>query len=187
LMAMKDERKTKKQLIEEMDGLRGEVTDLREKVAGIDVSGVERQLAVERVRAATMDMRGTIDLRQVVAVVFREMRRLGIDTPGASIIFLDDEAGTGMHYGACVDPRTMGFARDDDPAEDRFVVVDDILADGGQHGPLQEEQRERLVGSWRSGEISTHSSAITGRDAIADHYMMGVNCSDLDVMPRVSP
>ena len=37
---MKDERKTKKQLIEELDGLRGENTDLREKVARIDVSGV---------------------------------------------------------------------------------------------------------------------------------------------------
>ena len=45
LMAMKDEKKTKKQLIEELD-------DLREKVAGTDVSGVERQFAVERVRGA---------------------------------------------------------------------------------------------------------------------------------------
>ena len=45
-------KKTKAQLIEELDGLRGVVTDLREKVAGVDVSGVERQLAVERVRAA---------------------------------------------------------------------------------------------------------------------------------------
>jgi len=49
---MKNERKTKKQLIEELDGLRGENTDLREKVAGVDVSGVGRQLAVERVRGA---------------------------------------------------------------------------------------------------------------------------------------
>ena len=49
---MNDARKTKAQLIEELDELRGENTDLREKVAGVDVSGVERQLAVERVRAA---------------------------------------------------------------------------------------------------------------------------------------
>ena len=40
---MKDERKTKKQLIEEMDGLRGENIDLREKVAGIDVDAVKAQ------------------------------------------------------------------------------------------------------------------------------------------------
>ncbi len=74
LMAMKDERKTKKQLIEELEAsrgevtdLRGEVTDLREKVAGTDVSAVERQLAVERVQTAALDMRGTDDQRRVVA------------------------------------------------------------------------------------------------------------------------
>jgi hypothetical protein len=31
----------------------------------------------------------------------------------------DEEAGTGRHYGACVDPRTMGFTRDDDPCGGR--------------------------------------------------------------------
>ena len=45
---MKDERKTKKQLIEELD-------DLREKVARVDVSGVERQLAVENTDASRSD------------------------------------------------------------------------------------------------------------------------------------
>jgi hypothetical protein len=160
--AMKDQKKTKAQLIQEL------VAE-RQKTAATDVSAVERLLAVERVRAQAVDMRGTHDLRQVVAVVFKEMRRLEIDTPAASIIFLDEEAETGTHYGACVDPKTLGFARDDDPAEDRFVVLDDILADGGQPRPLQEEQRERLVGSWRSGEIGT-SSATTDIGVFVDHY-----------------
>jgi|GEM_PF-4670086 len=51
---MSDQKKTKAQLIEELEASRGEVTDLRgentdlrEKVAGVDVSAVERQLAVD--------------------------------------------------------------------------------------------------------------------------------------------
>ena len=63
---MNDARKTKAQLIEELAASRDEVTELREQVAGVDVSGVERQLAVERVRAETMAMRSTDDLLQVV-------------------------------------------------------------------------------------------------------------------------
>ena len=79
---MNDARKTKAH-IEELEVSRGEVTDLREKVAGVDVSGVERQLAAERVRAAAMEMRGTDDLRKVVRVLFGEMQRLDIDSPRA--------------------------------------------------------------------------------------------------------
>jgi len=50
---MKDERKPKKQLIGELDGR-------CEKVAGVDAPAVERQLAVERVRAAAMEMRAVL-------------------------------------------------------------------------------------------------------------------------------
>jgi hypothetical protein len=42
---MNDARKTKAQLIEELDGPRGENTDLREKVRGVDVSSVEPAVA----------------------------------------------------------------------------------------------------------------------------------------------
>ena len=65
--ATKDERKTKKQLIEELEASRGEVSALRQKSAGTDVSAVERQLAVERVRAEAMEMHATSDLCQVVS------------------------------------------------------------------------------------------------------------------------
>ena len=70
LMPMKDERKTKKQLIEELEAE-------RQKSAGVDVSGVERQLAVERVRAEAMAMRSTDDLLQVSGVLAEEMHALG--------------------------------------------------------------------------------------------------------------
>jgi hypothetical protein len=74
---MNDARKTKAQLIEELAASRDEVTELREQVAGVDVSGVERQLAVERVRAETMAMRSTDDLLQVVLVLHQEVAELG--------------------------------------------------------------------------------------------------------------
>ena len=74
---MNDARKTKAQLIEELAASRDEVTELREQVAGVDVSGVERQLAVERVRAETMAMRSTDDLLQLVLVLHQEVAELG--------------------------------------------------------------------------------------------------------------
>ena len=74
---MNDARKTKAQLIEELAASRDEVTELREQVAGVDVSGVERQLAVERVRAETMAMCSTDDLLQVVLVLHQEVAELG--------------------------------------------------------------------------------------------------------------
>ena len=49
---LKDTRKTKAQLIEELDLE-------RQKSARVDLSGAERQLAVERVRVAAMEMRST--------------------------------------------------------------------------------------------------------------------------------
>ena len=146
---MKDERKTKKQLIEELDAE-------RQKRAGVDLPGLGRQFAVEQMRAATMDMRATSDLRIVVAVLFRHMRALGIDTPAASIHFVDEEAATVTGYVAGVDPRTLGFARDDDPAQERFVVVEDTVASGGQRRwPSQD--RPTIVAPWRSGQIRTYS------------------------------
>ena len=89
---MNDARKTKAQLIEELDGLRGENTDLREKVAGVDVSGVERQLTVERVRAEAMAMRSSDDLHGVGGVLHQQLVKLGYVTI-ATITYLDRDTG----------------------------------------------------------------------------------------------
>ena len=94
---MNDERKTKKELIAELeeqrrnnDTLRGEVAEkdgelvaLRQ-TAGGDVSVVERQLAVERVRGEAMAMRSSEDIAKVVAVLWQEMLGLSIEAPGAA-------------------------------------------------------------------------------------------------------
>ncbi len=113
---MNDARKTKKQLIEELEASRGEVTDLRDEntdlrkqVTGGDVSGVERQLAAERVRAEVASMRSSDDLHRVVGVMYAEMGRLGIETPWTNITFVDEEADLHRSYGALQNPRRFGL------------------------------------------------------------------------------
>ena len=76
---MKDERKTKAQLIEELEAE-------RKSPAGVDVSGVERQLAVERVRSEVMAMRSSDDLHSVVAKLWRQVLALGIETAGCNVV-----------------------------------------------------------------------------------------------------
>ena len=63
-----------------------------------DTPREKMDLAVERVRAAALEMRVTDDLRQVVAVVFREMVDLGIETTSATITFFDRPVYSVFHY-----------------------------------------------------------------------------------------
>ena len=103
---MNDARKTKAQLIEELD-------DLRKKIAGVDVSGVERQLAVERMRSEATAMRSTRDLMKVVGTMWEEMMRLGIESLGPTIRFVE-EGEDGVHirrrYYAAHNPRKFGIS-----------------------------------------------------------------------------
>jgi signal transduction histidine kinase len=130
-------------------------------------SVLDRQLAVERVRGAAMAMHATSDLRQVVALLFREMRRLGIQTPGASITFVDEEKGTGTRYVAFVDPEHLGFARDD-PA-DRFVLLDDVVATVMFTKPLQDLPDIALT--WQTGKPQTYQHHAGGSGVEADFYV----------------
>ena len=86
---MEGVRKTKAQLIAELEAE-------RKKSAGVDVSGVERQLAMERVRAAAMAMRSSKDLLKVLGTLWEEMLNLGVDSVGNTIRFLE-EGEDGCH------------------------------------------------------------------------------------------
>ena len=68
-----------------------------------------RTAATERVRATVMSMRTTADLGDVVALLWKEMVRLGIRTPGCNIVFLDEEAGRVLEYMALRNPRREGI------------------------------------------------------------------------------
>ena len=76
VVSMNDERKTKKQLIAQLEALRGELGQkddeldaLRQQVPQGEVSSVKRRLAVERVRAEAMAMRSSKDLLKVVGTI----------------------------------------------------------------------------------------------------------------------
>jgi|GEM_PF-6373037 hypothetical protein len=80
---MNDERKTKKGLIAELEALRRQI--------GADISGAKCERAGELIRAEVASMRSGEDLVKVVALVRREMVRLGIDTHLVAIGFIDGE------------------------------------------------------------------------------------------------
>jgi signal transduction histidine kinase len=143
---MNDARKTKAQLIEELDGL-------RQKVAAGDVSGVERQLAVERVRAAAMDMRGTDDLHKVVRVLFGEMQRLSINTPHAGINFIDESAekiDVWLAY-------ALGFQDLDWSQHQSALVVssDQSAVIARWSYTISDDPSRIAIRAWRSGQVTT--------------------------------
>jgi hypothetical protein len=118
---MNDAKKTKAQLIEELE------TE-RRKSAGVDVSGVERQLAVERVRAEGMAMRSSDDLLKVVGVIYREMLRLGVDAIRTTISFVDEETNRVRGYHALLNPKKYGLSWS---SEGLNYLMPDVVRTGG--------------------------------------------------------
>jgi len=91
---MRDTRKTKAQLIEELEQLRRQ-TDTA---------------VVERIRAEAMSMRSSDDLLKVVGIMFREMRNLGIRTIGCSFFFVDEGSNLVETYIAYENPHKYGIS-----------------------------------------------------------------------------
>ena len=92
---MKDTAKTKKQLIAELEELRQQ-------------RAVEK--AAERIREEVLAMRKSEDIYKVVAVIFQEIVNLGIDTPSASIGFIDEEKNIQKNFRAIFNPRKFGYS-----------------------------------------------------------------------------
>ena len=100
---MKDERKTKKQLIEELEALRGQVADR-------DPFKSQLRPAVERVRAQAMGMRHSEDLLTVVAMMFEEAQRLGIGVAASEVSFQNPETDESLHYEGFQNPALSGIS-----------------------------------------------------------------------------
>ena len=147
---MKDVRKTKAQLIEVLDDLRGENTELRKRVTGADGAGVERQLAVERVRAEAMAMRSSKDLLKVLGTLWEEMLNLGIDSVGNTIRFLE-EGEDGCHivrrYYAFHNPRKFGISW---TSPDVFEFSEQVVV---AEISLTSSRDEIIIDSLRQGEV----------------------------------
>ena len=87
---MNDERKTKKELIAELEKLRGEVGELRQQLADADDQS-KIELALDVVRSATAAMGSSEDLSTVVAALYRSLEKLSIRTDGVGINIFDEE------------------------------------------------------------------------------------------------
>jgi serine phosphatase RsbU (regulator of sigma subunit) len=108
---VKDERKTKKQLIEELEDLRGELSEVRQQLpAGDDASVVARQLAAERVRAEAMAMQTSDDLLKVAGMFFQGMKELGVEAPIFNISFIDEKADRVINYSGSIHLKEYGIS-----------------------------------------------------------------------------
>ena len=67
------------------------LAQLQEELADIHQQ-LALQQAAERVREAVLAMRQNEDLLQVAVTMYREMRRLGVETPGVSFQLIDEES-----------------------------------------------------------------------------------------------
>jgi signal transduction histidine kinase/DNA-binding response OmpR family regulator len=79
--------------------------------------------AVERVRATALDMRQSADINKVAAVLYKEIRSLGIEAFDSAIVFIDEEAEKTYNYNAV--PNLRQYAKPDRPAKATIVEVDD--------------------------------------------------------------
>ena len=139
--AMKDERKTKAQLIGELDELR------REQLV---------EEALERVRAAVTAMRGSADLMDVVGVMHQCLHQLGVEPGSTSIFFIDEAEEKFQHYLALKDYEPYGFVLSAPEGRD-LMAPTKVVAGGWRVRWTQEPKRStrRSLASWREGRITT--------------------------------
>jgi hypothetical protein len=77
---------------------------------GQQIELARRERAVERVRAEAMAMRGSDDLRNVAAVLFQEINKLGFDSPVTSIVLIDEDRDYRIDYKAMDNPEIHGLS-----------------------------------------------------------------------------
>ena len=128
------------------------------------VARLTLERAVERVRAAAMDMRATGDLRQVVAVLFDEMRDLGVEAPAASIWFVEETTDEVARYHATLSPVAVGidWSPDRCPEPGHVTLVGDTLTLGGATGKSVDHflnSSDAWQAAWRNGERHTYEDA----------------------------
>jgi serine phosphatase RsbU (regulator of sigma subunit) len=117
-----------------------------------------RERAVERVRAEAMAVRGSEDLLKVVAVVYQEMNKLGIETPLASIVLIDEDRDQWMHYMA-KDNSAMLAGKSSPPwvtAYDKntMVGIEPKLSNSIKE---MDDWTKGLFESWKNGVVIAHA------------------------------
>src|SRR6187431_1711356 len=74
-----------------------ELTELNEKIEKANEES-QIQLALERVRARTMAMQKSDELREVVAVLYEQLQQLNFDSKACNIIIIDKESGSAKYW-----------------------------------------------------------------------------------------
>ena len=130
---MSDESKSREELLEELTELRR--ARVREGVA-------------ERVRTEVLSMRSSDDLAKVVVVMFQEMVKAGVETPGCNIGFVDEEAGLVNNYFAIENPEIYGISwkfKD-------LIVMDEKIAIGVWKRRIR-RLKDPFIDRWRSKTV----------------------------------
>ena len=107
--AMKDERKTKKLLIEELEAQRARVDELSANMAEFRHQRAV-EMAAEHIRVEALSMYASDDLLHVVVMMWRELSGLGIETPACAFFFVDEKGNRIVSYVALENPRKHGIS-----------------------------------------------------------------------------
>ena len=131
-----DKRITKAQLIAELEEMRQQ-------------RDVEK--ATERVREAVLAMRQNEDLLQVAVTMYREMRRLGVETPGVSFQLIDEESQRWWWCLVGENPLQYGISA---TRHDLVEIDEELFALPYQEAPsfLSSDFLDR----WRAGQVWTY-------------------------------
>jgi signal transduction histidine kinase len=131
-----DKRKTKAQLIAELEEMRQQ-------------RDVEK--ATKRVREAVLAMRRDEDLLQVAVTMYREMRRLGVETPGVSFLLIDEENQRCWWCVVGENPLQYGISA---TWHDLVEIDEELFALPYQEAPsfLSSDFLDR----WRAGQVWTY-------------------------------
>ena len=134
-----DKRKTKAQLIAELEEMRQRLEQQAEQA--------RRERAVERVRAEATSMRQGNDLRNVIGVVMSELIALGVDTELCLIQFPEPKNERVRFYGAVINAKKRGvFWAASSP---RFIEInEDVVVEG----PLENLLDDHIAMMWKKGE-----------------------------------
>ena len=117
-----------------------------------------RESAVERVRAEAMAMKSSDELLNVVAILWRQLLALGVETEGCNIDFIDEETGY-MHryytFYANKMPRAWKNRRQIDPDTEGLYHIETI-------DEWSKQSRDRFgvdaIEHWRKGETYSYKA-----------------------------
>jgi signal transduction histidine kinase/ligand-binding sensor domain-containing protein/DNA-binding response OmpR family regulator len=132
-----------------------------------------RESAVERVRAEALSMQTSDDINKVAAVLYKEIKSLGVKTVESAIVFMDEAAETGYNYHAVPNPRQ--YAEPDRPLHPDLVEVDDEVMVHYWESSFDQIRQSNIVDGvhaldgWRSGKVWTLTREFT-EDSIPNFW-----------------